>query len=250
MARGRDSDGAREPSRQADAALPRRQRGDRRPHRAGQVEQDRATDDARIAADGTSNTVRAEPEGPLPIPVGSKPLNIWMPTNSADLGIYKRMIERGLIRPFELPKEMESLAERIMEMMRVAQESGRLREAMKAAEILRLLAADNRQMAMELDRIDRLDAGKPTQISGQVSAEAQERIKRIVSTQRARVANTEEGHVGDASDRAGDHVRPGMPRGQQASEASYGSDTARRDHAAPQDDRIGGTQGEQEGQAQ
>jgi hypothetical protein len=162
-------------------------------------------------------------------------VNLWLPQDGADLSIYKRMLMSGAIKPFEMPKGIEQLAQHVMQMMEMAQASGRIRDAMKCAEILRHLAADNRSMAVEIDRIDRLDAGKPTTISSQVSPDVQDRIKRIVATQKARsvsanteAASNERGHA----DGSGDPLGAVMRREQSASQASGGVDPAGRDHAA------------------
>lgn len=127
---------------------------------------------------------------------------LWLPQSGADLSIYKQMLRLGAIKPYEMPQGMERLAHHVMDMMQMAQASGRMRDAIKCVEILRMLQADNRAMAVEMDKIDRLDAGKPTTITGQVSPEVADRIKRIVSTQRARVvpANTETPNVGSTGE--------------------------------------------------
>lgn len=123
--------------------------------------------------------------------VGSRG-DLWLPQDGADLTIYKRMLAVGAIRPYLMPEGVERIAQHVMQMLEMAQASGRMRDAIKCIEILRSLMADNRAMAMEVDKVDRLDAGKPTAISGQLSSDAQERIKRIISTQRA--INTEDRH--------------------------------------------------------
>jgi hypothetical protein len=171
-------------------------------------------------------------------------MSMFLPQQSGDLGIYKRMLEKGVIRPYQMPDGIERLAEHVMRMMHMAQEAGRLRDAMKAAEILRMLATDNRSIALEVDRLDRLDAGKPTQIHGQVAPEVQDRIKRIVSVQRART-NTEANHVGHDADREGDPRRSVLGRLGAGSESGDGQDPARRDHAAAQDGGVERTEGEQ-----
>jgi hypothetical protein len=102
------------------------------------------------------------------------------------------MLAVGAIRPYLMPEGVERIAQHVMQMLEMAQASGRMRDAIKCIEILRSLMADNRQMAIEVDKVDRLDAGKPTAISGQLTSDAQERIKRIISTQRA--INTEDRH--------------------------------------------------------
>lgn len=176
------------------------------------------------------------------------PVNVWLPQDRSDLGIYKKMLSRGAIRPFEMPEGIERLAERVMMMMEMAQESGRLRDAMKAAEILRMLAADNRDIALQLDRIERLDAGKPTQINGQVSTEAQDRIKRIVSTQRS-LSNTEAANGTNAD---GAHPAGGAAIGRFGStpEVQPGGASARGDHAPPQDGGGDGTTRQQGDESQ
>lgn len=167
-----------------------------------------------------------------------------MPESSGDLGIYKRMLMQGAIRPFEMPDGIEKLAEQVMRMMNMAQESGRLRDAMKAAEILRMLAADNRTMALEVDRLDRLDAGKPTQIHGQMAPEVQDRIKRIVSVQRAR-ANTEANDVGHDADRPRDTRGADFGGHGQVSASAHGADPAGRDRQAAEDAGPRGQEGQQ-----
>jgi hypothetical protein len=115
---------------------------------------------------------------------------LWLPQSGSDLSIYKQMLRIGAIKPYEMPQGMERLAHHVMDMMQMAQASGRMRDAIKCVEILRMLQSDNRAMAVEMDRIERLDSGKPTTITGQVSTEVADRIKKIVSTQRARVTPT------------------------------------------------------------
>lgn len=213
----------------------------------GQVEVERSLGDEMPAEDGASHLDRQDTQGLSPVHMDPKPV-IWMPQTTGDLGIYRRMLERGLIQPFKMPAEMSRLADRVMEMMVVAQESGRIREAMKAAEILRMLAADNRDIALELDRIDRLDAGRPTAIQGQVSTESQERIRRIVSVQRSST-NTEAGHVGSHADGSGDASRAGMRGSEPAPAAGRGVDPARGDHAAPPEGFGARGEGTQTGEA-
>lgn len=161
-------------------------------------------------------------------------VNLWMPQDGSDLSIYKKMLLDGAIRPFDMPKGIEQLAQHVMQMMEMAQASGRIRDAMKCAEILRHLAADNRSMAVEIDRIDRLDAGKPTTISSQVAPDVQDRIKRIVATQKARsvTANTEARDERGHADGQGDPLGAVMRREQQAPQTGGGVDPAGRDHAA------------------
>lgn len=249
MARERDANRLGKGKGPRDAALPRDPRGNGRGDVLRQMAVQRGSRDLRDAEHGASNTGGEKPEGLPPVHMDPKPVNVFMPTTSEDLGIYRNMISKGLIKPYRLPDEMEKLAERVMEMMQLAQESGRLREAMKAAEILRMLAADNRDIALEIDRIDRLDAGKPTAIQGQVSAESQERIRRIVSVQRT-VGNTEASHVGGHADGAGAASRPGMRGSEPAPEAGGRVDPARGDHAAPQEGLGARAQDPQGGQAE
>lgn len=163
---------------------------DRRDDSANEVRKavrplDESSTNPRISDKGNTNSNgKGSTVGVAPV---SRPVNLWMPMDTQDLSIYKRMLLGGHIRPFEMPEGVEKLANHVMEMMTMAQASGRMREAIKCIEILRLLSADNRAIAVELDRIDRLDAGKPTSITGQIAPEVQDRIKRIVSTQRAMV---------------------------------------------------------------
>lgn len=119
--------------------------------------------------------------------------DLWLPQDGKDLSIYKRMLKVGAIKPYLMPQGVERLGEHVMRMFEVAQAGGRMRDAIKCIEILRQLMNDNRQMALEVDKVDRLDAGKPTTISGQVSPEVEQRIKRIISVQRV-IPNTETGH--------------------------------------------------------
>jgi len=238
-----DGDGGSEGPR--GAVPPGDRRRDRRHGGKAEVRQVDPSRDPRHDPPGSPNTDGAIREGaaPLEIPVDpSRAVNLFMPETNGDLGIYKRMIRRGAIRPFEMPDGIERLADRVMEMMHMAQESGRLRDAMKAAEILRMLAADNREIALQLDKIDRLDAGKPTQISGQVSTEAQDRIKRIVSTQRS-MANTEGKHAG-SEDGSGAARGASFGRLGEAAEAVGGVAPARGDHEAPQDRGVERAPGE------
>lgn len=145
--------------------------------------------------------------------------DLWLPENGADLSIYKRMLKVGAIRPFTMPQGVERLADHVMGMLEVAQASGRMRDAIKCIEILRMLMTDNRQIALEVDKIDRLDAGKPTSISSQVSNEVQDRIKRIISTQRARPLpeNTEDTNDGSTRKDAAEGVGDGAGRGREQS---------------------------------
>lgn len=169
-------------------------------------------------------------------------MNLFLPQDGSDLSIYKQMLQRGAIRPYEMPNGVERLAERVMKLMEIAEESGRTRDAMKAAEILRQLMNDNRAIAVELDKIDRLDAGKPTNISGQIDPERAARIKRIVSTQRPK-ANTETTDVGrrdetGSGDRGGDAVGRDDDRPQ----ARGGSHPPRGDHQAAEGSRAAGAE--------
>ncbi len=140
----------------------------------------------RVAGSGVENSMevgspgRDSCDGATP-----RAVQIFRPQHISDIGIYRSMIVAGAIRPFALPREMETLASDVIRMMQVAEGNGRVRDALKCVELLRLLASDNRELAREMDRIDRLDAGKPTQISGQATDEQLTRIRRIVSTQKA-----------------------------------------------------------------
>ena len=246
MARHGEADGTRGSEGSRDPVPPRDGGRTRRRGVPAQVRQGMPRGDQHAHQDGPSNTDGASREvaQPLAVPVDPKAVKLFSPETSGDLGIYKRMLMQGAIRPFEMPEGIEKLADDVMRMMHMAQESGRLRDAMKAAEILRMLAADNRTIALEMDKLDRLDAGKPTQIHGQVAPEVQDRIKRIVSVQRART-NTEANDVGHDADRARD------PRGAvggglgQGALPAHGADPAGRDRKAAEDARAGGTQGEQ-----
>ena len=150
--------------------------------------------------------------------VGSRG-DLWLPEDGADLSIYKRMLKVGAIRPFAMPDGVERLADHVMRMLEIAQSSGRMRDAIKCIEILRMLMQDNRQIALEVDKVDRLDAGKPTSISSQVPTEVQDRIKRIISTQRARpvIANTETPHDGQPSEIIAEGAGGGAGRGREQS---------------------------------
>jgi hypothetical protein len=171
------------------------------------------------------------------------PVNLWLPESGADLSMYKAMISRGHIRPFQMPEGVERLAERVSNLMETAEETGRTRDALKAAEILRLLAADNRAIGIELDRIQRLDAGKPTSITGQADPEQIARIKKIISTQKAR-ANTEARDVGGT----GSPRQPGGGGGDAiwghggAAQGGVREDHPRGDDPLPADDRGAGAQ--------
>lgn len=176
---------------------------DRRGHRPDQVRQDVRSGNVGADPHGASDCGEAGEVGPA-MGVASKSgvKELWLPQSGSDLSIYKRMLRIGAIKPYEMPQGMERLAHHVMDMMQMAQASGRMRDAIKCIEILRMLQSDNRAMAVEMDRIDRLDSGKPTTITGQVSPEVADRIKKIVSTQRARVipTNTETPHVGSTSE--------------------------------------------------
>jgi hypothetical protein len=173
---------------------------------------------------------------------GRDRVNLFLPQHGSDLTIYKRMLRAGAIRPYEMPEGIERLAEHLMKMLEVAQASGRNRDAIKCIEILRMLQADNRAMALELDKIERLDAGKPTTISGQVAPEVQDRIRRIVSTQRARsIPAQEESNDGSRKDDApGLHARAAGARHEQHAEAGGGTASDGRDHQAAPDHRGAG----------
>jgi hypothetical protein len=173
--------------------------------------------------------------------VESPAVRIFMPQDAGDLSIYKQMLAMGRIKPYEMPEQMGKLAERVMDLMEIAQSTGRIREAMKAAEILRMLAADNRALAVELDRIERLDQGKPTAISGQVDPETQARIKRIVSTQRASRTNTEASDVRGESEQARDGGDDRHRIGG-AAEGRGGGGAGQGDHQAAQDARVSGAE--------
>lgn len=164
---------------------------DRRSDRPTQVRQDVRPGNVGADPHGPSDRGEAREGGSaMGVAPESGVKELWLPQSGADLSIYKQMLRLGAIKPYEMPQGMERLAHHVMDMMQMAQASGRMRDAIKCVEILRMLQADNRAMAVEMDKIDRLDAGKPTTITGQVSTEVADRIKRIVSTQRARPAST------------------------------------------------------------
>jgi hypothetical protein len=176
---------------------------DRRGDRPDKVRQDVRSGDVGAHPHGASDRGdTGEGGSPMGLAPESGVKELWLPQSGSDLSIYKRMLRIGAIKPYEMPQGMERLAHHVMDMMQMAQASGRMRDAIKCIEILRMLQSDNRAMAVEMDRIDRLDSGKPTTITGQVSTEVADRIKRIVSTQRARPAstNTEDTNVGGTSE--------------------------------------------------
>lgn len=190
-----------------------------------------STDQARPSDSGDSGTEGAG------MAMGSRG-NLWLPQDGSDLSIYKKMLACGAIRPYQMPDGIEKLANHLMSMLEMAHASGRVRDAVKCIELLRMLASDNRQMALEIDKVDRLDAGKPTQITGAVAPEVADRIKRIVSTQRARIlpANTEATNgIEGAADVAGLRTGPAGDRGQGAAQARPGDATHGGDRQAPQD---------------
>lgn len=209
MAREREADRHGNPPRPRGTPLASDQGGDRPGDRTGQVRRGGPREHLVSDAPRTSDPRDPHDPGKASAEVGvdprNRPIDIWMPENGPDLSIYKKMLMQGHIQPFRMPGEMSRLAERVMRLMDIAEETGKVRDAMKCAEILRMLAADNRAIAVELDRVERLDAGKPTSISGQIDPEQAARIKRIMSTQKAR-ANTEAGQHGpnDPRDRSGD----------------------------------------------
>lgn len=176
---------------------------DRRGHRPVQIREDVRPRNVGADSHGSSDHGEAvEGRSPMGVAPESGVKDLWMPQSGSDLSIYKQMLRLGAIKPYEMPQGMERLAHHVMGMMEMAQASGRMRDAIKCVEILRMLQADNRAMAVEMDKIERLDAGKPTTITGQVSPEVADRIKRIVSTQRSRSvpANTEDTNVGSTSE--------------------------------------------------
>lgn len=176
---------------------------DRRSDRPTQVRQDVRPGNVGADPHGASDRGEAREGGSaMGVAPESGVKELWLPQSGADLSIYKQMLRLGAIKPYEMPQGMERLAHHVMDMMQMAQASGRMRDAIKCVEILRMLQADNRAMAVEMDKIDRLDAGKPTTITGQVSPEVADRIKKIVSTQRARVipTNTETPNVGSTGE--------------------------------------------------
>ena len=193
MARKRNSDGSRDPSRTRNPPLPSNDGLHRSAHNSEQVRNTQPTGtSARADAHGSPDSRGTESE--LLVGTNRDP-NLWLPLNCADMDIYQKMLKIGAIRPYKMPAQVERLAEHLCEMMDDARVSGRSRDALKCVELLRTLAKDNREIALEMDKIARLDAGKPTSIMGQVSTETQDRIKRIISTQRAAVlaTNTEDG---------------------------------------------------------
>lgn len=168
---------------------------DRRGHRPVQIREDVRSGDVGVDPHGTSNRGEAGKGGEaMGVAPESGVKELWLPQSGSDLSIYKQMLRIGAIKPYEMPQGMERLAHHVMDMMQMAQASGRMRDAIKCVEILRMLQSDNRAMAVEMDRIERLDSGKPTTITGQVSTEVADRIKKIVSTQRARIPTNTENH--------------------------------------------------------
>lgn len=174
--------------------------------------------------------------------------DLFLPQDGHDLSIYKRMLAVGAIKPYLMPKGVERLAEHVMRMFEIATASGRMRDAIKCIEILRALMNDNRSMALEVDKVDRLDAGKPTAISGQVSPEVEQRIKRIISTQRA-VPNTEAGHgaqreAGPVRDRGG-AGRGGVEPSAQGGGGEQAPERADQDASASRGEREAAREGEE-----
>ncbi len=246
MARKRQIDWQGNSSRSRGSALPRDGGGDRhgdQPRQVrGEVPRSGVVSDAARASDrrDADKPIDEEGNGAKEMGMASRPVRLFLPEGRDDLSIYQRMIRDGAVKPFLMPDGIEKLAERVMRLMEIAEETGRYRDAMKAAEILRGLVSDNRALAVELDKIERLDAGKPTSISGQVDAEVAARIKKIVSTQRAR-ANTEKDHgrgTNDAGDRGGDD-RGGDGK---IAEAGADGDSRQGDHQAAEASRGAGAE--------
>lgn len=216
MAGKRKTDGHGDASRSGVPPLHRDGGEDRRGDRPNQVRQDVRAGNVGADPHGSPDRGAAGKGG---ADVGVAPESgvkeLWLPQSGSDLSIYRHMLRIGAIKPYEMPEGMERLAHHVMDMMQMAQASGRMRDAIKCVEILRMLQSDNRAMAVEMDRIERLDSGKPTTITGQVSPEVADRIKRIVSTQRSRSvpANTEDTHVGSTSEDRDEGADSGTGRG-------------------------------------
>jgi hypothetical protein len=241
MAGRRETDGKGDSARPGVPPLHRDGGRDRRGHSSNQVREDMRAGD--VGADTSRTSDRRGPARATP-PVDVAPVDevkLWLPSHGSDLSIYKRMLRLGAIKPYAMPDGIERLAEHLMQMLEMAQASGRNRDAIKCIEILRLLQADNRALALELDKIERLDAGKPTSISGQVAPEVQDRIKRIVSTQRMR-ANTETNNAGEPVEAHAQGNSDGSGGGGFAApgQAESRPSSAGGDHAAAQDDRGAG----------
>jgi hypothetical protein len=186
-----------------------------------------------------------------PMGVDSPKADVTMfdPKTSSDLNIYLSMLKHGHIRPYTMPQETERLAERLLRMMVAAEEMGRYRDAMKCIELLRALQNDNRAMAVEFDRITRLEAGKPTSISTRVDDEQAARIKRIISTQRR--VNTEATDVGTrAAPLEGDGEGDGARRGGAGGPAEAGGVPHLGDRQAAEGSRDAGAQARETGEAE
>lgn len=246
MARKRNSDGSGDPSRTRNSPLPSNDGVHRPTDSSGQIRNDEVLGtNSRVDAHGSPDSQGTESE--LLVGANRDP-NLWLPLNCADMDIYQKMLKIGAIRPYKMPAQVERLAEHLCEMMDDARVSGRSRDALKCVELLRTLAKDNREIALEMDKIARLDAGKPTSIMGQVSTETQDRIKRIISTQRAAVlaTNTEDGFhdnpIRDATHApAAEGARPDrLPSADQVADSEGHDD---RDSQASPIERILGTKG-------
>ena len=195
MAGKRKTDGHGDSARSGVPPLHRDGGENRRGDRPNQVRQDVRAGNVGADPHGASDRGAAGQGGSdLGVAPESGVKELWLPQSGSDLSIYKQMLRIGAIKPYEMPQGMERLAHHVMDMMQMAQASGRMRDAIKCVEILRMLQSDNRAMAVEMDRIERLDSGKPTTITGQVSTEVADRIKKIVSTQRARIPTNTENH--------------------------------------------------------
>lgn len=248
MAGKRKTDGKGDASGPRVPPLPRDRGRDRQHDRPDQVRDgvrrgDEVPDGPR-ASDRPREERDADTQGRDAVVVGRRgdSVNLFLPQDGQDLSIYKQMLQRGAIRPYEMPNGIERLAERVEKLMQIAEESGRSRDAMKAAEILRHLMNDNRAIAVEFDKIQRLDAGKPTSISGQIDPERAARIKRIVSTQRPRTnTETTDGGSGDARGSRGGGGDAGA-RDDVAAQAGGGSDPAGRADAAAEAPRAAGAE--------
>lgn len=99
--------------------------------------------------------------------------------------VWHKAIRNRWVIPYQIPDRMRLLMSETYEILDSAKRKGRDMTALGAVKLIKELHTENMKLVGSLDKAARLDAGKPTSITQEVTPETEERIRRIVSSQRA-----------------------------------------------------------------
>lgn len=81
-----------------------------------------------------------------------------------DLRMIAECLRKGWLKPWELPEHLaRQLPNDVADVLRKAKETGDGRVALRAADVLCRMAEGNLRLAEAIDKVERLDDGRPTE---------------------------------------------------------------------------------------